>query len=162
VALSGDFDIIFDNGARLEQTVDNLQVEGTYLSPGGAQCGSFVTSGDFTTSNGRVDYSTAGGEMFTLRQNGDSYDVVCPGGETVTLDDAEQEVIDSCTTSADSTSSCTTPDFSDFNPDDINTGDFACTQDSDCPRVSGQDWRCCGPAVLGTRYCFAPEACAYL
>jgi hypothetical protein len=163
VDISGDFDIVFDNGARLVQTVDGptLSIDGEYVSPTGTNCGSFMSAGDFTTNNGRLDFLVAGGEMFSFVQNGVAYDIVCPGGETLPLSDVQQQVIEGCTGSAETASTCTQPDVVDIDPGDI--GDLTCAVNSDCPRVGGFQLECCGPSLGGgLRTCLTADACAFL
>lgn len=158
-----DFDVIFDNGARLEQMIDTvaLSVDGEYLSSSGASCGSFMSAGDFVSGEGRLDFMLAGGQMLSVVQSGDNYDVQCPGGETVTLSDVERDIIDDCAAAGQDRNVCTTPTFDDF--DDFDEQDLICRNDSECPTISGVQLRCCGPSIGdGQRTCFAAEACQFL
>jgi len=166
---NGDFDVIFDNGARLEQEVDAvaLSVDGQYISASGAACGSFTTGGDFGAGAARLNFMLPGGEMFSLEQNGDDFDIVCPGGQTVPLSDVERQIIDECASAGQGENFCTTPggggSGDDIDIDDLDEIDLICRVDSDCPSVAGSQLRCCGPSIgNGERLCFVAEACSFL
>jgi hypothetical protein len=121
-----------------------------------------MSAGDFAAGAGRLDYMDPDGDMFSVQQNGDAYDVVCPNGETFALSELQQQAIEGCTASADTAASCV-PAADDIEFDDIGEEDLLCQVDNDCPRISGQQFACCGPSVGdGYKLCLVVEACGFL
>lgn len=153
IELSGDFDVVFDNGAVIETQIDGTSATGRYVNAGGTQCGTYSVPSGST----QVNVRTTGGEEFAIGANGE---VRCPNGGTVPLDDIQQQAVRSCTAAGQST--CETPDIGDL-PDIPMVDDLMCTSDDQCPRIGGEQWRCClSIPTTGQRFCSSPQACAFL
>lgn len=116
IELSGDFDIVFDNGARLETIVDGTSAAGRYVNASGAQCGTFDAPAGTTAPT----ITTNGGESFTVDANGT---VRCANGQSVELDQVQRQVIAECTTA--NAAVCDTPDLGSI-PDIPDFNELRC------------------------------------
>ena len=153
IELSGDFDVVFDNGAVLETRIDGTSATGRYVNAGGTQCGTYSVPSGST----QVNVTTTAGEEFSIGADGD---IRCPNGDTIPLADIQAEAVRNCTAAGQST--CETPDIGDL-PDIPTADDLMCSSDDECPRIGGEQWRCCQDVpTTGQRFCSSPQACAFL
>lgn len=155
---STGYDVTFANGAVLEHTsAGGTDVDAVYVSPNGDECGTFTTEGDPAGSGYSIIFTPKDGEDYEMRvtAGSTSYDIICPNGEKVSLDGAQEEMLRQCT-GGDAVVTCAAPSLGDFDYDDFEAGDF-CSSNSDCPSGAGFSLVCC--EAFGSKICQPSQVC---
>ena len=150
-----NYKISFENGARMEFTIDILG--GSTISlygpdPLNKLCGTMTAYGEQTT------ITTESGQAYTLLYNSSgAVEVVCPGGISFVLNGAQKDALYGCNGTIGDAGSSGAGGGVTCQP---YPGSFmsACTVDTDCQT----GYQCCGPEAKNNSKCVPPDMCSLL